>query len=60
MWRWEVEIVLLMEWLKSRKALVSVGSREYLDSKDMGIAILSEYERRGYTYEAAHPRGPGD
>jgi hypothetical protein len=49
-----------MEWLKSRKALVSVGSREYLDSKDMGIAILSEYERRGYTYEAAHPRGPGD
>ena len=27
--------------------------REYLDSKDMGFAILSEYERRGYTYEAS-------
>jgi RimJ/RimL family protein N-acetyltransferase len=27
--------------------------RDYLDSEDIGFALLPEYERKGYTYEAA-------
>lgn len=27
--------------------------RDYLDAEDIGFALLPEYERKGYTYEAA-------
>jgi [ribosomal protein S5]-alanine N-acetyltransferase len=41
------------ELLESNKPIGICGfiKRDYLDSEDIGFALLPEYERKGYTYE---------
>lgn len=44
--------------IELKESIIPVGlcgflKREYLDSADIGFAILPDYERKGYTFEAA-------
>lgn len=46
--------VMTLKETSSSIGICGFAKRDYLDSPDIGFALLTEYERKGYTYEAAY------